>query len=225
MIVGIHQPNFLPWLGYFYKISQSDCFVFLDNVQFSKGSYTNRAPIINNSKKKWLTMSVLTSGKKDQQIKDVVFVKDCQKKVLSTIKNSYFKCLWYSRYIERISEILLASYQNLSDMNIDLISYVCSELDIKTKKIKSSELPLKQSCSTQKLVDICNSINADVYLSGSGGDNYQDKNLFEKNDIELKYIDYEHPVYEQYGLKGFIRGTSIIDILFNCGPESSRFFE
>jgi len=219
MIVAIHQPNFLPWIGYFYKMYKSDIFVFLDNVQFSKNSYQNRVKIKTSQGAQWLTLPVF--HKFGQLTKDVRINNNekWKEKHLKTIELNYKK----APYFNQIYNLLVKVYTNnkwelMTDFNIELITAICNFLDIKTKTIRASSLNTSGS-ATELLIDIVKKVGGDIYLSGKGGMKYQDENRFKEENITLIYTNFKHPVYPQLWGE-FIEGLSIIDLLFNCGEES-----
>jgi len=219
MIVAIHQPNFLPWIGYFYKMYKSDIFVFLDNVQFSKNSYQNRVKIKTSQGAQWLTLPVF--HKFGQLTKDVRINNNekWKEKHLKTIELNYKK----APYFNQIYDLLVKVYTNnkwelMTDFNIELITAICNFLDIKTKTIRASSLNTSGS-ATELLIDIVKKVGGDIYLSGKGGMKYQDENRFKEESITLIYTNFKHPVYPQLWGE-FIEGLSIIDLLFNCGEES-----
>ena len=217
MRVGIHQPNFLPWLGYFYKIKKSDIFVFLDDVPFSKGSYTNRAKILIDNKKKWLTVPVITSHRLGQSIQDVEIIENdsWRNKIMGLLQQAYGKHKYYEEFVDTVKNVIIGCSRNLADINISLIKGICNFLDIKTNFIRSSELKI-QGKSTALLVDLCKRLNANCYISGLGAKTYQDEDFFLKNDIDIEYSDFQHPIYSQ-GTKEFLFGLSIVDMLFREG--------
>jgi len=219
MIVAIHQPNFLPWIGYFYKMYKSDIFVFLDNVQFSKNSYQNRVKIKTSQGAQWLTLPVF--HKFGQLTKDVRINNNekWKEKHLKTIELNYKK----APYFNQIYNLLVKVYTNnkwelMTDFNIELITAICNFLDIKTKTVRASSLKTSGS-ATELLIDIVKKVGGDIYLSGKGGMKYQDENRFKEENITLIYTNFKHPVYPQLWGE-FIEGLSIIDLLFNCGEES-----
>ncbi len=222
MIVAIHQPNFLPWLGFFYKMLKADIFVFLDNVQFSKNSYQNRVKIKSSQGAIWLTVPNLHNF--GQLTKDMRMnnKEPWREKHLKTFEMNYKKAPYFNTFYPLISEIYYKKdWELLSEFNIELIKIICNFLGIKTKTIKASDLDVSGS-STGLLVSIVKKLGGSVYLSGYGGMKYQDEEKFKENGIELIYTDFKHPVYPQ--LWGdFIEGLSIIDLIFNCGKESLKY--
>ena len=222
MIVAIHQPNFLPWAGYFYKILKSDIFIILDDVQFTKNSYINRNKIKTPNGNQWISVPVKSKGRFGQLINEVEInsLEKTKRKIKNSIKANYGK----SKYFNEIFSMIEPMFESniLSEVNESLIIRICEYLNLQTGFVKSSELHTQQFDSTEKLIHLCKEVNATSYLSGFGGNNYQDSLMFNKNDIELKTSTFNHPNYPQlWG--GFIPNLSIIDLLFNCGKESIRY--
>ncbi|WP_323720622.1 WbqC family protein [Acetomicrobium sp.] len=221
MIVGIHQPNFLPWLGYFYKIAQCDVFVLLDNVQYTKNSFINRNRIKTPRGADWLTVPVIIKGRFGQLIRDVEVngTVDWRKKHLRTLEINYRKAKYFEPIFEGLMAIYLANdWENLCELNIRLLNWTLSILGLKKQLVLASSLHVDGE-STQLLIDIIKKLGGHEYISGFGGAHYQEEELFEKAGIMLTYYDFKHPVYPQLWT-GFIHNLSIIDLLFNCGSES-----
>ena len=222
MIVAIHQPNFLPWAGYFYKILKSDIFIILDDVQFTKNSYINRNKIKTPNGNQWISVPVKSKGRFGQLINEVEInsLEKTKRKIKNSIKVNYGK----SKYFNEIFSMIEPMFESnmLSEVNESLIIRICKFLNIQTRFVRSSVLHTQQFDSTEKLINLCKEVNATTYLSGFGGNKYQDSLMFNKNDIELKTSTFIHPNYPQlWG--GFIPNLSIIDLLFNCGKESIRY--
>jgi len=195
---------------------RSDVFVFLDNVEFSKGSYTNRTQIRSGDDKRWLTVPVKTAGKLSQNIMNVECQPNCN--VINVIAAEYKKSEYYGNYSDLLNTLnTIMGLGNLCELNICLIKSIFNMLGFSTNLVRASELGITGS-STQLLISICKSVGADRYLSGSGGKNYQDINLFANAGIEVSYNNFKHPTYTQHH-GGFIPGLSIIDMLMNEGVE------
>ncbi len=218
MIVSIHQPNYLPWLGYFHKIANSDAFVFLDNVPYTKNSLINRNKIKTQRGASWMTLSVLTKGRKEQFIGDTEINNGTpwRETHWKTIKANYSKAPYFPEYRDRFESIYQKDWKNLCDLNETLIKLICEIFGIQNPKfVRASELGVCGK-STSLLINICKAIGADTYLSGNGGKKYMDEELFDKERIILKYSEFQHPVYRQ--LWGdFIPNLSVIDFIFNEG--------
>lgn len=221
MIVAIHQPNFIPWIGYFYKIAKSDAFVFLDDVQYSKNSFINRNKIKTPQGVNWLTIPVKQAGRFGQTIMETTIVnpQKALNKVVKTIEQNYKKAAFFNDYFDEFAQILNSNPEKLAKLNMDLILWVSAILDFQTTFYISSEMEDIEGSSTDRLVSICKKLGGTVYFSGFGGMNYQEEEIFKKNNIQLKVTDFNHPEYKQlWG--NFEKSLSIIDLIFNEGPKS-----
>ncbi|MCX7829465.1 MAG: WbqC family protein [Acidobacteria bacterium] len=219
MKVAIHQPNYLPWLGYFNKIQKCDVFVFLDNVQYSKNSYTNRTQILSNTGRMWLTQPVSLSGHFGCEIKDItIAVADWKEKHKKTIRQFYCKHKFFNDLALLIDYYDEVNSQNLAEVNISLIMKICEILKIERKFIISSKLSLSESCdATDRIVQIMKYLRGTVYLSGKGGMKYHDERLFKENGIVVEYLIWKDKPYQQYKRNSFEEGLSTIDAIANIG--------
>lgn len=221
MIVAIHQPNFLPWLGYFYKIAKCDTFVLLDNVQYTKNSFINRNKIKTPEGELWLTVPVKVKGRFGQLIKDVEIdnIVDWRKKHLRTLEMNYKRAKFFEQVFSRLKAVYYVNdWDNLCELNIRLLEEVLSILKLEKKLVRASELNVEGE-STRLLINIVKAVGGNVYLSGFGGAKYQEEELFKQAGIALEYYDFKHPVYPQLW-SDFVPNLSVIDLLFNCGSES-----
>ena len=222
MIVGIHQPNYAPWLGYFRKIALSDHFIFLDDVAFSKGSVTNRVRILENGAEAWLSIPAKPSL--GTLIKDIVpSQEDWPQRHLSRLANAYrkapaFKSVWPD--IETLYQEIPSP--NLSDANRHLIESVCRKVGIETRFHLSSSIENPNGTkSDDRLIELIAAIpGADTYLSGSGGRKYQDEGKFAAAGLSLLYNDYTPVPYAQPG-PDFVPGLSVLDAVFNLGWDGT----
>lgn len=223
MIVSIHQPNYLPYLGFFDKMKQSDVFVIYDDAQFTDSDFQHRNKIRINNGWKWLTVPV----KKDPlNINEVKIINEKQKNTsiwnkvhFREIHANYIKTDYFSTYEKEIREIYEKKYDLLIDLNEDIIKFLIKAFDINTKIVYASEFGFDTN-SSQKNLDLVKAVDGDIYLSGPMGKGYLDLSLFEKEGIEVKYQDFKHPIYKQR-YDGFIPNLSAIDALLNMGkiPE------
>ena len=219
--VAIHQPNFLPWLGYFYKIANCNQFVILDNVDFQQGnltSLTNRTKIKCSGQAHYFTISVKKGDSK--LIKDICVDKFATRidKQIRTIQLNYAKSPFFKEMFPLFNQVLLESmkFDLMNDLNEYLIKFICNILEIKTPIIRASELKIQTSDRNERIIEICKALSSKIYFSGNGGRKYHDEGLFNRNGIEIKYTDFIQGEYKQVG-NNFIPGLSIIDVLFNCG--------
>ena len=223
MNVSIHQPDFFPYPGFFNKIFLSDVFVILDRTQFEFG-ITNRNKIIT-PEGTWTRISIpVKTGQKFFQINDVKINNDMnwKEKNLDLISKSYSKSKFFDLYNTSINSIFEEKWEYLIEINIKILKTIFEWLDIKTKIIFESELNVKGT-SSEKLLNICKQVDATKYVSGSGGKNYLDEKIFQKNHIDIEYQKYTPILYSQLNSKSFIPNLSILDLLFNMGYESKKF--
>jgi len=216
MKVAIHQPNYLPHLAYFNKIQDSDIFIFLDNVAYTKNDYTNRNRIKTPQGWCWLTVPVTRKAVLQTPIREVKIsnTANWRKKHWNSIKFNYGKAASFSKYRRFFEEIYKSEWSLLAELNKTLIKNICGFLGIKTHFIDVSTLETKGS-GTDLLVNICETLDADFYLSGAGGRDYVDHQKFEEKDINIVFQEFKTPVYPQlYG--SFIPNLSVIDYLLNC---------
>lgn len=212
--VSIHQPNYLPWLGFFDKIRRSDVFIFMDNIQYTKGSWINRVKVKTTHGTKWLSVPVKVKGK--QIIAEIKISKDIdwQRKHLGTLSHSA-RADFFNEYYPLLKTIINKNWAFLTDMNVNLIKEITKILSLDVKFIKGTDINAKGK-KTDLLIDMVRKVGGDTYLYGSGGLEYQENEKFEKAGIELIYQDFKHPIYKQL-FGEFSEGLSIVDALFNIG--------
>lgn len=220
MIITIHQPNYLPWLGFFYKLSLADVLVFLDNVQFTKNGYQNRTEIKTSQGKQWLTVPVLTKGK-PQQLTNAVEIDnkiDWRKNHWKTIVQNYSKSPHFALIAPLLEEAYAKEWCRLVDLNEKLIQGVCKILGLELRFVKASELNVPGTGSAL-LLNICQVLKADTYISGPSGKDYLDVNAFNANNVKLDFSAFKCPPYPQmWG--NFIPNLSVIDLIANGGGRS-----
>ncbi len=232
VIVSAHQPNLLPYLGFFDKMQKSDILVIRDEVLYVKKEYHNRNRIRINSnnqnipQSKWLSVPVEESH---DYIRHIKINRDSKHKnkmlwneyILHDIKANYHKTPFFEVFFPEIEKVFDNSDEDLISLNMKIIRFLAKVFNINTKIILASELNLKplhyeKSDASQDLVNICKALGADIYLSGSGGKEYLNKEIFAKEGIELQFQEYNHPVYTQ-AFPGFLPYISAIDALFCYG--------
>jgi hypothetical protein len=220
---AIHQPNFLPWTGYFHKISMVDVFVFFDDVQFPRGkTFGNRVKIKTSNGEAWITVPVLSKG--DLQDFSTILINQTipwKRKIIKTIELSYKKARYFNQYFDGFSEVFMRDYEKLSDLNIAMIKHLAGLIGLKTSFLLSSDISAGIDDAEDKILSILKHTGATVYVSGSGAGSrrYIDEERFRSENIDIVWQKFSSPVYPQ--LWGdFIADLSVIDLLFNCGEES-----
>lgn len=219
-LVCIRQPGYLPYIGFFKKIQSSDIFIYLDDTKFVEHGWDNRNKIKIDKGSMWLTVPIKRDSM--QLVKDVLIANNESWKVkhLKSIKINYTKSPFFNDYWNDFSDIFQKDWNKLIDLNLNLIEYFNKKLEIITKTIRSSELQINSS-GTKRLIEICQNVGATTYLSGILGKEYLDENLFKDAGIKIIYENFIHPIYKQLG-NDFLPNMSIIDLLFNEGPNSGE---
>jgi len=215
--VAIHQPNYLPWLGFFYKASQADVLVLLDDAQFPKHSYTNRVRIGAPSGPRWLTVPVTVKlGMKICQA--TAAQPDWRKRHFDTLRQVYRKAAHYAQCIEFLEEVLLHNdEQDLASINQTLIARLFELLSISTRIMVASALVGTEHAGDERLIRLVHAVDSTGhYLSGKGGQNYQDESKFIQFGLGFEYVKFEHPDYLR-GSEAPVVGLSIVDALFHVG--------
>lgn len=226
MILSVHQPQYIPWLGYFDKIAKSDGFVFLNEVQYKDREFQNRNKIRTKDGWIWLTVPVVTKGLGRQKISEVRVDNSLawQRKHSQSLRACYGKTVFFERYFPFFESIYSAHFEMLADLNKEIIRHILIELGLSRSLYQDTDLDI-HSQKTDRIIDICRKLKAATYLSGSGGRQYLEEDKFPENGIRLEYQDFTHPVYNQHVSlqdKMFLPYMSILDLLFNEGPQSRR---
>jgi hypothetical protein len=220
MIVFVHQPEYMPWLGFFDKLARCDTFVIYDDAQYQHGGFHNRNRIRTFKGWEWLTVPIIHGY--PQTIKGVKISGDqWKKKHLTAITQNYEKAPYFKDYFYSIKEAINFDHQLLIDLNMHLISNLAELLDINVNMVRSSDFPYCGNEKNEKLVSMCKFLGAGAYLSGSGGKTYVQEDLFMQANIDVKWHNYEHPTYQQR-FSGFEPYMSIIDLLFNVGAKEAK---
>jgi len=217
MIIAIHQPNYLPWLSYFGKIAAADDFIFLDDAQFPKNSYTNRVQVLAGGAAKWLTMPV-TFRFGDAINAVMPAQQDWARRHLDSLKGYYRRAKNFRRVWTRIEEIYLdVPNRDIAASNRFLVETLAKEFGLTCQFHAASDIESRGAKGDARLVELANALcPGATYLSGSGGRNYQSEDCFAKAGIELRYIDFRHQAYSQ-GQHEFVAGLSAIDAVFHLG--------
>lgn len=223
MICAIHQPNYLPYPGFFDKILKSDVFIIYDTAQFRKNNFQNRNRVCSPDGWQWLTVPVKHSF--GQMIKEVEIENPVKalKSNWMKLQTLYGKAPYFKQYRSTFEAIYSSNYGELAKLNYDLITAICSILDLNPKFIKSSALGETETKRTEALIEMCKKVGADAYISGKSGKNYLDIDLFKKSGINITFQNFEQPVYKQFNNNVFQPEMSIIDLIFNCGSSSIKF--
>ena len=221
MRIGILQPGYLPWLGFFEQLERVDRFVVLDDVQYDKGGWRNRNRVKTTQGVRWLTVPVRVSHAQPPRVADVEIDNrtDWRRKHLETLRQSYARAPFADRYLPLFEEACAREWRLLVDLDLHFIAAIAAALGIDTAKIvRSSALGLG-GWREERLLAICASLGADRFYEGAAGRDYIGVARFAAAGVRVEFQDYHHPVYpQQHG--AFVSHLSAVDLLLNCGPES-----
>jgi WbqC-like protein family len=228
MTFAIHQPNFIPWLGYFSKLTAVDSMIFFDSVAISNGkTWTSRSQILVNGEPHWLTLPIKRSGRGGQRICDVELLNFSYNwhKTLRTIRLAYSRAKYFDVIFPYLESFQQVNYSLLADFNCAFIQNTCQKLDINTEFLRSSskkELMESAELKTDYIVQTCQSFDIKNYVSGKGGSLlFLEKEKFTDADIQLRFHNFTPTPYNQLNTEQFTSGLSIVDVLMNCGWENT----
>jgi hypothetical protein len=225
MIIAIHQPHFLPWLGYLHRMAQVDLFVLLDHVQFERRNYQNRTMFRMNDEARWLSVPVVQRSQKERILdKEVDNRIDGSKwwapNHFTTLRHAYRDAPFFKDYAGAFKQLFETRWQRLVDINQAGLDLLRDAFGVSTRLVRSSELAV-EGARGDLILNICRALGARKLLVGFGGSRgYLDAEAFARDNIEIAAHEWQHPVYPQPGTQPFIQGLSAIDMLFNCGPQS-----
>lgn len=220
-VVAVHQPNYLPWFGYFHKIHRADVFVFLDDVEYTSGSWINRNRIKTPDGWTWLTVPVRDSGGPIAEVR-IARERRWQEVHRKSLQQNYGKASHFEEVFPLFERLYDREWEWLHELNVAAVEHVADEIGLECRFVRSSALSV-ETTRTDRLVDICERLDADRYLSGTGARSYTDPDRFDEAGIELEYQSFEHPRYEQR-FDSFVPELSIVDVLMNVGTTGTRDF-
>jgi hypothetical protein len=216
---AIHQPQYFPYPGFFQKLSMADTFVIMDDVQYDK-RFTNRNKILNPQGPLELTVPIVKVHKFQQNMSveinnNLPWRELHWKKILISYSNAKF----FHLYRDYFQDLYKKEWSMLFDLDLETIKKTMEWLRIKMPIVRESGLRVSGK-GTERLINVCEEVGADTYVSGSGGESYLDEGLFERNGIKLIYQSYAPVPYPQRFSRTFVPNLSIIDMLANVGPDS-----
>lgn len=225
MIVTIHQPEFLPWLGLIDKIRQADVTVLLDSVQYEKNYFQNRNRIRTADGWSWLTVPVRTTGRFGQRIDEVEIddTSDWRRKHLRSLQQHYGAVPHFDQIGTPLERLYGDTWQRLVDFNVAAIEWMLGAFGLQRSLVRASSLSVAGQRS-DLLAAICVSVGASAYLSGISGREYLDERPFVRSGIGVRYHAFTHPTYTQR-YQPFVPQLSAVDLLFNVGAGALGVIE
>lgn len=225
-IALILQSNYIPWKGYFDLINMADEFIIYDTAQFTHGDWRNRNRIQTSQGPQWLTIPAQKKGRLDRSIRDTrILDNDWHVKHWKTLCQNYSKAPYFKDLkdgLEQLYKDRVRGIKHLSEVNFLFLTHIMGLLGIHTRVSWAEDYELAEG-KTSRLVKLCQDVGATVYLSGPAAKDYLEEGLFTDVGIEVRWMDYSgYPEYPQLHGKGFEHGVTILDMLFNLGPEGTR---
>ena len=225
MKVAIHQPQYLPWLGYLDKLDSADVLIFLDTVQFKKHEWQNRNRIRTKDGWQWLTVPIIDRFPEQIDRVEVNSKTDWQRKHYQALRQHYGSAPYWALLGPELTALLQEPWARLCDLNIAVLDLLCRHLGITTPRRLASSMEAREE-PTDRLIDLCRAVGGTVYLAGqvaARGEDlkepYMDSARFSQAGIQVQVQDYQHPEYPQR-YTPFVSHLAVVDLLFNCGPES-----
>ncbi|MGE5097960.1 MAG: WbqC family protein [Betaproteobacteria bacterium] len=228
MLVAIHQPHYVPWLGYLDRMARADLFIVLDHVQFERRNYQNRTMIRLEDQERWLTVPVVQLSQKERIIDKRIDNSETGTRAwgpthFKTLKYAYRKAPHFAHYEERLRDILEGTtWERLVDLDLAMLHFLREAFGIRTPLKRSSEMK-GEGARSELLMNLCMEIGpGTTFLGGIGGSRrYLDLEAFARAGIGVQWQDFKHPAYAQCGEAPFMPGLMSLDFLFNCGPAAA----
>lgn len=216
--VAIHQPNFFPWLGWFHKLARADVFVLLDDVRFSRGSWTNRTRVLVNGAATWITVPVARGSDHTGEIRTTKINEETpwRSKILKTLENTYRRSAGFDEAYALVRPLLENPADRLGSYNEAALRAVADALGLDASRFVRSSMLHAKGTATQRLVELVRAVGGTTYLSGGGAGGYQSEALFAEAGMSLVYADFVTKPYPQRAPE-FVGGLSVIDVMMNCG--------
>jgi hypothetical protein len=226
--IAIHQPQYLPWLGYLDKLDSADLFIVLDTVQFRKHEWQNRNRIRTKDGWQWLTVPIVDRFPERIDQVEINARTAWQRKHCQALRLHYGSSPHWAPLGPELTALLQEPWARLRDLNVAVLDLLCRHLGITTPRCLASSMEAREE-RTDRLVDLCRAVGGTVYLAGQRAVPRPDEPYKYKMDfgrfpqvgIQVQVQDYQHPEYPQR-YTPFVSHLAVVDLLFNCGPESLR---
>jgi hypothetical protein len=216
--VAIHQPQYLPWLGYLDKLDSADVFILLDTVQFKKHEWQNRNRIRTKDGWQWLSVPILDRFPERIDQVEISPHADWSRKHSQALRLHYGTAPHWAPLGPVLLALLGQPWRRLADLNVAVLECLCGHLGVATPRLLASTLSAREE-STDRLIDLCRAVGGTEYLAGQAGPDYMDLDRFAAAGIAVSAQAYGHPEYPQR-YRPFVSHLSVVDLFFNCGPES-----
>jgi hypothetical protein len=225
-VVAVHQPNYLPWLGFFHKLLQCDVFVILDDAQIQKtgSSWVNRTQILRSGERQWLTIPI-TRPSGVQEIRTTLIAADgkWQKSHRGILHEAYRDAPFYRELSDLLDQIFACQHESLLEFNLRAVRLIVELLELSDaqKFVMASSLGVK-SQGTARLIDLVKRAGGESYLCGSGSSGYLEPDSFKEASVRLVWQDFVEEKRSQLDALAFVPGLSVLDSLLLLGPSQTR---
>lgn len=225
MKVAIHQPNFLPWLGYFDKMARADIFVVLDNVALQKtgGHYTNRVQFLIGGEARWLTVPVTRGADARARIDQVTIAEHgpWRRKLKTALEQAYARAAHFGEMMPMVTAILDTPTDRLCELNMAGIHALAERLGIPRDKLRRASRLEVEGAGSDLLISIVKAVGGEIYLCGGGAGGYQEDEKFRAAGIAVEYQNFRPAPYPQGRREDFVPGLSTVDALMHCGAAAA----
>ena len=214
MKLGIMQPYFMPYIGYFQLMKAVDKYVVYDDVNYIKGGWANRNHILINGEKEMFTVT-LQKASQNKFFNEIV-IGDDFKKLMKTLQMNYSRAINFDQTMVLMERIISFPNKQLAVFIANSFREILSYLSVETEILMSSEIPKDNSLrGKDKIIQICEILGADTYYNAVGGKNLYDQEEFREHGITLNFVDSLPQVYSQLHTREFVSGLSMVDVLMN----------
>jgi WbqC-like protein family len=226
MLVAIHQPNFLPWLGWFDKLAKADCFVLLDTAahQLGGSNYTNRVQILAQGSPRLITVPVMRGREERSRIDRLRIAENgiWRRKLHKSLEQAYARARFFEETMALLEPMLAAETQSLCELNLLGIHAIAAALRLPASRMVPASALAAAGDGTDRLVALVRAVGGDAYLTGHGAGGYQEDEKFAAAGIRVVRQNYGTPPYPQIGAEAFVPGLSAVDALMNCGDRAGE---
>ncbi len=227
--VGMIQSNYIPWKGYFDFINMVDVFVLYDHVQYTKKDWRNRNKIKVPGGTIWLSIPIHTKGLYPHAAINEMKVsnQEWRKKHWKSLEFYYKKAPFFEKYADVFYKLYMEDDEEyLSQINYKFIKTINQILGIETELRWSTEFKIFGNDKNEVIINILKQLDTDIYLLGPAAKSYLDEELFAREGIKVEWMDYSgYPEYPQLYTPPFVHEVSILDLIFNTGPDAPKYMK
>lgn len=223
-LAACHSAVYLPWLGYFYKMSLVEVFIILDNTQIMRGrgvGYRNDIKLQGKAHRLAVPIQRLNGQSMPFREVRIDYGRDWVRKHLASLAHAYGKAPYYREIMDLLEPIYAGRPERLLDLNLPIILAIRDYLGLETRFEQASELGPEYEDATVRLADLTRRAGMKGYVSGFGGSNYMNAATFADKSVECFIYRFQHPRYAQHDGEPFVSNLSTIDLLMNHGPQAA----